>query len=201
MSVLNPINKSKYEICRLGDIALVNNNSKKGLSFGETVPYVGLPECSKYDIKEVITKKYSDVSNRNIVYPDDILFARIEPSIFNKKYVWASDLLGHDYAFLSTEFYTIRAKDMRLQKFIYAMLFYRPVFQQFSGRTTGSTGRRRLDKTSLQKIMIPMPRLDVCEAIGNEFFARRNKAIILTTEAEQDLQNAREQFEKELLGE
>lgn len=193
--------KSSFEMCNLGEIAFINDNSKKIASQDNMVPYVGLPDCSKSEIEQVVVKRYSDVSGRNIAFPNDILFARIEPSIFNKKYVWAGDLLGHDYAFLSTEFYTIRSKNPLLQRFIYAMLFYQPVYQQFFGMTTGSTGRRRLDKNSLSQISIPVPGVDICVEIGNEFFARRKKAKTQKQEAEKEWQNAREQFEKELLGE
>lgn len=186
---------------RLADIAILNSNSKKNIMFSENVPYVGLPECSSNGIISIEKKKYKEVSGRNIAIPGDILFARIEPSIFNKKYVWTDNLHGHEYVFLSTEFYTIRAIDFSLQKFIYAMLFYPAVYEQFFGKTVGSTGRRRLDKRSLEDVIIPMPDIEICKAIGEEFFRRQKMAEELKLSAEKEWQEAKEQFEKELLGE
>ena len=192
---------NSHHECRLADIAILNSNSKKNIMFSENVPYVGLPECSSNGIISIEKKKYKEVSGRNIAIPGDILFARIEPSIFNKKYVWTDNLHGHEYVFLSTEFYTIRAIDFSLQKFIYAMLFYPAVYEQFFGKTVGSTGRRRLDKRSLEDVIIPMPDIEICKAIGEEFFRRQKMAEELKLSAEKEWQEAKEQFEKEVLGE
>lgn len=194
-------NFNSHHECRLADIAILNSNSKKNIMFSENVPYVGLPECSSNGIISIEKKKYKEVSGRNIAIPGDILFARIEPSIFNKKYVWTDNLHGHEYVFLSTEFYTIRAIDFSLQKFIYAMLFYPAVYEQFFGKTVGSTGRRRLDKRSLEDVIIPMPDIEICKAIGEEFFRRQKMAEELKLSAEKEWQEAKKQFEKELLGE
>jgi len=185
----------------LSEIASINGNSKSCIKFPEEVPYIGLPECTLGTISSVRIKKYKDVCGRNVAIPGDILFARIEPSIFNKKYVWGGNLRGHDWAFLSTEFYTIRAKNSNMQKFLYAMLFFPSVYKQFCGKTVGSTGRRRIDRRSLEEVIIPVPRIEICKEIGDEFFIRRKKADEIRSTAERKWQESREQFEKELLGE
>jgi len=73
-----------------------------------------LPQTDEHSksIINVILRPYKEVKGRNIIYPNDLLFARIEPSIFNKKYILTKDLKGYDFAFTSTEFYIVKGKDI-----------------------------------------------------------------------------------------
>lgn len=142
----------------LNKIAFVNpNRPRPQVELDEKVPYVGLPETDEGAIKEVLYRPYKEVKGRNHFVKDDVLFARIEPSVFNQKYIYADDLKGNDYAFTSTEFYIVKAKEETDPKFIFYMLFTDQVFEQIKGKTTGSTGRRRLDKSAFEKTLIPYP--------------------------------------------
>lgn len=142
----------------LNKIAFVNPNRPiPQISLDEKVPYVGLPETNDGKIQEVLYRPYREVKGRNYFVKNDVLFARIEPSVFNQKYIYADDLKGNDYAFTSTEFYIVKAKEETDSKFIFYMLFTDQVFEQIKGKTTGSTGRRRLDKSSFEKTLIPYP--------------------------------------------
>jgi type I restriction enzyme S subunit len=125
------------------------------LSLDTKVPYVGLPETANMEVKTVLERPYKEVKGRNIIKKGDILFARIEPSIFNKKYIFVDNLKGYDYAFTSTEFYIVRAKKDVNPKYLFYMFFMTDVFSQVLGRTTGSTGRRRLDKGVFENLLIP----------------------------------------------
>lgn len=146
----------------LSEIAFVNpNRQKPHLRLDEPVPYVGLPETDDGEIKEVLYRPYKEVKGRGIFIKDDVLFARIEPSVFNQKYIYADGLRGNDYAFTSTEFYVVKAKEDIDQKYIFYMFFTDPVFEQIKGKTTGSTGRRRLDKGSFEKLLIPFPSKEI----------------------------------------
>ncbi|MCB9327470.1 MAG: restriction endonuclease subunit S [Lewinellaceae bacterium] len=152
----NPIHLDINE--SLNNIASINPyRQKPKFDDDELVPYVGLPETDEHtrSVNEVIMRPYREVKGRNIIYPNDILFARIEPSIFNKKYIFADDLLGFDFAFTSTEFYIIEEKSVDI-KYLFALLFSDYVYNQISGKTTGSTGRRRLDIESFKNIQIPV---------------------------------------------
>lgn len=164
----------------LSKIALVNpNRQKPKLGIDEPVPYVGLPETDDGEIKEVLYRPYKEVKGRGIFIKDDVLFARIEPSVFNKKYIYADDLRNNDYAFTSTEFYVVKAKEDIDPKFIFYMFFTAPVFEQIKGKTTGSTGRRRLDKGSFEKLLIPFPsketRAKAVEILDQAHKQRREK--------------------------
>jgi len=166
----------------------------------ELVPYVGLPECELTEVREVVMRPYFEVRGRSIVKQGDILFARIEPSVFNKKYVLADDLKGHKYAYTSTEFYVVRAKQSEvLQEYLYAMFFCSFVFAQVKGKTTGSSGRRRIDPDLFALLQIPVPGLKLQESIGAEIALRRMEARHLRSEAAADWIAAKAQFEQRLV--
>ena len=156
---------------RLRDIADINlTRNKPKFSGEELVPYVGLPETDEHDndVKTVLERPFSEVGSRSLILKNDILFARIEPSIFNKKYIYVDDLKGFGYAFTSTEFYILKAKSV-LQKYLFYILFLDFFYNQVEGKTTGSTGRRRLDKGAFENIIIPSPPLEIQQKIINIF--------------------------------
>lgn len=162
--ISKPNNKKGF--VELKQVATVNPARKKPVfSDEELVPYVGLPETSDREIKEVVMRPYKEVKGRNIIKRGDILFARIEPSVFNKKYIFVEDLKGNDFAFTSTEFYIVEPKEKVNPIFLFNMFFVEPVYNQVIGKTTGSTGRRRLDKGIFEKIFIPNPSLELQNTI------------------------------------
>jgi restriction endonuclease S subunit len=185
---------------RLKDIANINVNTSAAPS-DETslVPYVGLPECNIDSVREIAQRPFSEVRGRSIMRPGDILFARIEPSIFNKKYVLVEELQGYDVAYTSTEFYVVRAKPGTLQSYLYAAFFCSFVFGQVRGKTTGSSGRRRLDLDTFADLEIPFPPLGTQERIAAEVQSRRERVCALRAEAERDWDTAKARFEAALL--
>lgn len=159
-----PKNTSKF--IELEKLAKVNPERKlSGINDDEEVPYVGLPETDDHEIKEVLLRPYKEVKGRKIIKKGDILFARIEPSIFNKKYIYVDDLGDFEYALTSTEFYIVEPKDNIIAKFLFYMFFSEPVYFQVKGKTTGSTGRRRLDKKVFENLLIPNPSKETQEKI------------------------------------
>lgn len=159
-----PINKKGF--IELKEIASVNPSRKKPVFSSDTVvPYVGLPETGDRQIREIWMRPFKEVKGRNVIRKGDILFARIEPSVFNKKYIYVDDLKENDFAFTSTEFYIVEPKDNINPLFLFHMLFVEPVYNQVIGKTTGSTGRRRLDKGVFEKILIPFPKREVQDKI------------------------------------
>ncbi len=157
----DPISHSK----KLKDIASVNpTRPRPKFEDDELVPYVGLPETDEHShsITEVVLRPYKEVAGRNVIYPNEILFARIEPSIFNKKYIETKDLHGYDFAFTSTEFYVVANPSVDA-KYLFFTFLTDFVYKQVAGKTTGSTGRRRLDPQIFAKLEIPVPSDTVIE--------------------------------------
>lgn len=152
---------------KLKDIAVVNpTRPRPKFNPDELVPYVGLPETDEHshEIVEVAMRPYKEVAGRSVIYPNDILFARIEPSVFNKKYIEAKDLHGHSFAFTSTEFYVVETPTIDAQ-YLFFMFLTDYVYNQVKGKTTGSTGRRRLDPDVFAKLFIPVPSDNTIEEV------------------------------------
>ncbi|MBI4949263.1 MAG: restriction endonuclease subunit S [Deltaproteobacteria bacterium] len=176
--ISKPVNKKGF--VELKEVALVNPTRKKPV-FGNDaiVPYVGLPETNDQQIREIWMRPYKQVRGRNIIRKGDILFARIEPSVFNKKYILVDDLKEYDFAFTSTEFYIVEPKENINPLFLFYMFFVQPVYDQVIGKTTGSTGRRRLDKGAFEKILIPLPTRKVQDQVvsylQNAYAEKRKK--------------------------
>lgn len=188
-------------IKQLSDCVVINGNVVPKPAYNDTlVPYIGLPECSQTSIRKVVMRPYSEVKGRAIVKPGDVLFARIEPSIFNKKYVLAEDLLGYEYAYTSTEFYVVTAiPGISVSEYVHAMFFSSFVFVQSRGMTAGSSGRRRLDPSQFKAIKFPLPTIALQREIADEALRRRNKAKVLRAHAESLWLEARDRFEQRLL--
>lgn len=186
----------------LGEIADIDQNQVEKPEKGDTlIPYIGLPECDKTSVREVVLRPYSEVKGRSIIKSGDILFARIEPGVFTKKYVLANDLLGYEYAYTSTEFYVVKAKENFVkQEYLYAMFFCPFVYSQIKGKTIGSSGRRRIDPKMFSSLNIPIPDKEKQKEIAREINRRRTQSRALREEAEREWQNAKEKFEKALLG-
>lgn len=203
IQILNMKHGSKTPLKKLSCIAVINQNRTDKPSCVDTlVPYVGLPECNNMRIREVTLRPYEEVKNRGIALLGDILFARIEPSVFNKKYVLVDDLRGYPYIYTSTEFYVVRAKpDEIIQDYLYVMFFCSFVHEQVKGRTTGSSGRRRISSTFFKNLQIPVPSKQKQETVVTEVLKRQNKAISIQKEAEYCWADAIDNFEKKLLAE
>lgn len=194
-------NSKDIPILRLDEVAQVNGRTGPSQTAEDAVvPYVGLPECSLTEVREVATRTYNEVRGRSVAFVGDILFARIEPSVFNKKYVLVDHLCGHDYAFLSTEFYSVRVLGTdEDQRYLYAMLHSAFVYDQVRGKTTGSSGRRRIDIDLFKSLLVPWPDASTRKKVAAEVARRREEALRLRSEAKEVWEMARDGLENEVL--
>jgi len=193
--------KPQAIVRKLREVASVDENTAvPPANDSELVPYVGLPNCEQTEIREVALRPYSEVKGRSVVRPGDILFARIEPSVFNQKYVFVENLKGHEYAYTSTEFYVVRAKPGLQQAYLYATMFSSFLSAQVKGKTTGSSGRRRIDPELFRDLEIPIPSAAKQKAIAAEVVRRWETARRLRAEAASQWTKATTWFEEQLLG-
>ena len=86
------------------------------------------------------------------------------------------------------------------QKYLYAMFQSAFVFNQVRGKTTGSSGRRRIDPDMFASLLIPWPDGAVRKKIAAEVSRRRDAARRLREEATRLWDDAKRRFEEELLG-
>ena len=75
------------------------------------------------------------------------------------------------------------------------------ILEAAQGMFGGSAGQQRVPDSFLKKFPIVLPPYEVQVKLADQVFEALEKAKKLRAKAEYDWQNARKQFEKELLGE
>jgi restriction endonuclease S subunit len=136
-----------------------------------------------------------------VARPGDILFARIEPSIFNKKYIWLGDI-GEPEIYTSGEFHILTPKvDLVSNSYLYACLFSATVFSQVQGKTTGSSGRRRLHSSLLETVQVPLPARTTQEELGRNVLLAQQRARDLRERARIEWDAAKLDMELQLFEE
>jgi type I restriction enzyme, S subunit len=187
------------DVRALAAVADVNPKREGPQSVDSLVPYVGLPECGQRHVREVALRPAGDSMGRNVAIPGDILFARIEPSVFNRKYVYARDLHGYERVFTSNEFYVVRARDgVMEQDFLHELLLSQVTARQVKGKTTGSSGRRRIDRGLFERLAVPVPLPERQREIAAELRARRDTADRALAAATNAVQESVAAFESHL---
>ena len=126
---------------------------------------------------------------------DDILYGRLRPYL-NKV------LLAESDGICSTEFHVMRVIDTTtvLPEYVAAILRSDLILSQTRHMMTGNT-HPRISNEDVQNLYIPVPDISVQMQVVDDLRKRRIEARKLKCEAEQDWQAAKEQFERELLGE
>lgn len=147
----------------LGEVATVNPRSpSKGELSADTevdfVPMASVSEGGEMTVAEQRT--YEEVSKGFTPFKrDDVLVAKITPCYENNKIAKATTTT--DFAFGSTEFHVLRADTGRLHP-DYLTYFLRQDHIRDAGerRMTGSGGQRRVPKSFLEELAIPLPPLE-----------------------------------------
>ena len=126
---------------------------------------------------------------------DDILYGRLRPYL-NKV------LLAESDGICSTEFHVMRVIDTTtvLPEYVAAILRSDLILSQTRHMMTGNT-HPRISNEDVQNLYVPVPDISVQMQVVEDLRKRRIEARKLKCEAEQDWQEAKEQFERELLGE
>ena len=130
---------------------------------------------------------------------NDILVARLGPTILNQKIVMVREIKRTTIA--SSEFLVLRCKKGYNPEAVMAVLktaYYRDLMYSHSRGSTPS--RYRLNRNDMLKL--PFPDIsEIQEKIAANALNLRIQVANLRSEAEQEWQEAKKQFEKELLGE
>lgn len=147
----------------LGEVADIN---PRGPGRGELAPSVEVdfvPMASVSEGGEMTVSErrtYEEVSKGFTAFrPSDVLLAKITPCFENNKI--AKSKVSTKYAFGSTEFHVLRGKPEALDP-DYLTYFLRQDHIRKAGerRMTGSGGQRRVPKTFLEELKIPLPPLE-----------------------------------------
>ena len=125
---------------------------------------------------------------------DDVLFSRLRPYL-NKAY--RAEMEGC----CSTEFHVLRVKNNQalLPEYLAAVIRSPLVLTQTIHMMTGNT-HPRLTNEGVANLKIPIPTMEIQEAISSEISRRRIEVRCLRIEAETAWQESKQWFEEQLLG-
>jgi type I restriction enzyme S subunit len=139
----------------------------------EDIPFVPMelvPEGILYS-DQFVLKKAKTLGSGTYFEPGDILLAKITPSFENGKQTILPSLpLPFGYA--STELIPFRERHgVSDRTFLFFYLLRADVRGELAGKMEGTTGRQRLNKSSLENLPIALPPLKEQESIGRVLVA------------------------------
>ena len=137
-----------------------------------------------------------DTAGQAFLYEEnDVLYGRLRPYL-NKV------LLAEKNGICSTEFHVMRVKHTKelLPEYLATVMRSKLIVSQTKHMMTGNT-HPRISNDDVKNLYIPIPDITIQQKISKAVLTNKRKARQLKIEAEHDWQAAREQFEKDLLGE
>lgn len=158
---------------------------------------------------ECISDKYGEWKERRICKVDsskgytkfmngDLIWAKITPCMQNGKSAIVNGL-KNGYGCGSTEFYVLRNHSENLNMYYVHFLLRLPIVLKDAMKSfTGSAGQQRVPKTYLENLSIPVPELDIQNAIVEHINKQKEQIKQLKQQAENLRKEALEEFEKEI---
>lgn len=203
--VFSKLRANNFFAGHLEDFVEINpKTSRSGLQDKSDVSFVPMTAVTEKTNQVVYElKPYSGVKTGFTIFKkNDLLWAKITPCMQNGKSFVASDM-PTDIGFGSTEFHVLRAKNPKRVHMPYLWVIFsnEHILEAAQGMFGGSAGQQRVPDTFLKKFPIVLPPYEVQVKLADQVFEALEKAKKLRAKAEYDWQNARKQFEKELLGE
>lgn len=203
--VFSKLRANNFFAGHLEDFVEINpKTSRAGLQDKSDVSFVPMTAVTEKTNQVVYElKPYSEVKTGFTIFKkNDLLWAKITPCMQNGKSFVASDM-PTDIGFGSTEFHVLRAKNPKrvYMPYLWVIFSNEHILEAAQGMFGGSAGQQRVPDTFLKKFPIVLPPYEVQVKLADQVFEALEKAKKLRAKAEYDWQNARKQFEKELLGE
>lgn len=203
--VFSKLRANDFFAGHLEDFVEVNPKTSRKLLHDQTavsfVPMTAVTEKTNEVVYEI--KTYNEVKTGFTIFQrGDLLWAKITPCMQNGKSFIASNM-PTDIGFGSTEFHVLRAKDNKSLyiPYLWVILSNEHILEAAQGMFGGSAGQQRVPDTFLKKFPIVLPPYTVQVKLADYVLSTLEKVKMMRQEAEQDWQTAKEQFEKELLGE
>ena len=156
----------------------------------------------KTNIVSYEIKPYKEVKTGFTIFQkDDLLWAKITPCMQNGKSFIASSM-PTQIGFGSTEFHVLRKKDDRIyMPYLWVFLTDSHILEAAQGMFSGSAGQQRVSDTFLRKFPIVLPPVEKQKELSDIVFDALKANRITKEHVEKEWEQAKAQFEKELLGE
>ena len=202
--VFSELHKNKFYADNLENFVEINPaTSRKEVQDTTLVSFVPMPSVEEktnnvaYEIKQ-----YKEVKTGFTIFQkDDLLWAKITPCMQNGKSFIASNM-PTQIGFGSTEFHVLRKKDERIyMPYLWVILSDSHILEAAQGMFSGSAGQQRVSDAFLKKFPIILPPIEKQKELADNVLEALEVNRYTKEKAEQEWQAAKEQFEKELLGE
>ena len=195
--------KASKASLKISDICEVLKSKINVTSFGaDVIDWIRIDDLSNQplDIEEIRTQPANEVTGSFFkVEENDILVARLGPTILNQKIVMVRSL--NKVTIASAEFLVLRCKPEYNPEAVMAVLkteYYKNLMYSHARGSTPS--RYRLNREDIMEL--PFPEIkDKQKDLARQANEIRLQVKKMRIQAENDWQAAREQFEKDLLGE
>lgn len=203
-TVFAKLRENVYCVGELAEFVEINpTTSRAGLQDDTPVSFVPMPavaEKTNHVSYEVIP--YKDVRSGFTVFQrDDLLWAKITPCMQNGKSFVASNMPTR-IGFGSTEFHVLRKRDERIyMPYLWVLLTDSNILEAAQGMFCGSAGQQRVSDSFLKRFPLVLPSIEKQKEVANQVFNALETNRIMRDEAEEEWRNAKELFEKKLLGE
>jgi restriction endonuclease S subunit len=191
----------KYELAKFKNIVFINPRTNLPSTGSMPVTFVPMDAISHVngEIAEYRTRTISESKGFTIFQENDILWAKITPSMENGKAAIAKNL-ENGYGFGSTEFHVFRIRQNNVDaNFLYLLLRLKIVRQFAQLFFSGSAGQQRVDEGFFKKLEIPLPPVDAQLEISKRIFELKNRSKEMLMNAETELRKTYEEIENEIL--
>ena len=151
-----------WRAARLGDVVEFTKKPKgMQISRGGKVPFIPMDSIPTGGVffSNCLMKEMNEIASGVYFMNGDLLLSKITPCFENGKQGIAREL-PLDFGFASTEVIPVHEKkDISHLVFIHFFLLRRDIRNLLASKMEGTTGRRRLSKSVLEDLVIPLPPL------------------------------------------
>lgn len=187
-----------WRLARLGDSEIAEIRGSKKFPNYENVAFIPMeyiPDSGTYAKYEV--RPRSQIKSFTYCEKGDLLLAKITPSLENGKQGIVPDNVPNGFALATTEVFPISCKRMN-SLFLFYVLKHSCFRNKIISSMTGTTGRQRATKESVEKLFIPFPPLFEQVKIA-EILSTVDQAIQKIIEATEKTQRLKKGLMQELL--
>ncbi len=202
LDVISTLKSNPLYVGELENYVDVNPTiDRSALTDGTEVSFVPMPNVyAKENRADYILCSYSEVKTGFTPFKKgDLLWAKITPCMQNGKSFLASDMQT-EYGFGSTEFHVLRAKTNQIyMPFLWILLSEKHILEAAQGMFSGSAGQQRVPDLFLKKFPLVLPEFGKQRELADSVLTALKESRRIRQEAEQEWDNAKAWFDRELL--
>jgi len=187
-----------WKIVKLKDENIAEIRSNKTINKVDSVAFIPMeyvPDASIYSRYEM--RLIKDIKSFTYCEAGDLLLAKITPSLENGKQGIVPDDVPHGFALATTEVFPILSKGIN-KLFLFYVLKLPKIRNKIISSMTGTTGRQRASKESVENLLILLPPLPEQQKIA-EILSTVDRAIEKVDETIDQTQRVKKGLMQELL--